>query len=94
MKWTEHTPIMALPPDCCVLIWRHAACLRCAISGDLHEAHLELCLYLDRPPLPVHPLSPHTAPVSPATAHLLDFNRDGIERDTDRLTSVPAWVRL
>jgi hypothetical protein len=31
---------------------------------------------------------------SPGTAHLLDFNRDGIEQDTDHFTSVPAWARF
>ena len=92
-------PIMVLPPDCRVLIWRHAARLRRAISSDLHEAHLELCLYLDRPPMPVDRFRHCAAPYhpmwgSPGTAHLLDFNRDGIEQDTDHFTSVPAWARF
>ena len=46
-------PVMALPYELRVLIWHHAACLRRAISSDWHEAHHELCWYLDRPAVPV-----------------------------------------
>ena len=66
-------PIMALPYELRVLIWRHAACLRHAISTDLHEADLELCWYLDTPAVPVdrfsHALTSQWP--SPGTAHLL-----------------------
>ena len=90
---------MDLPYELRVLIWRLAACRRCAISSDLHEAHLELCWSLDRPAAPVDRFSHSSAPLhpelpSPGTAHLLAFNRDGIEPHTNNFASVPVWARL
>jgi hypothetical protein len=92
-------PIMALPYELRVLIWRHAACLRHAISTDLHEADLELCWYLDTPAVPVdrfsHALTSQWP--SPGTAHLLAFNREltwHCPSPGYSFASVPVWARL